>query len=355
MLPISSNNLPDLFSLLQDNISQKGVKKRLKLAFKKIKLDFHLTMPVLVALALNETCKDKNFADNKIKVLVHQLQNHDCIDHLRWVSLVPFLLGRPELTIEVVGVSSKEIKDNVSNARAVIDYFIANEPSAQGFKSMLLEGDIESLEELNAFDLIINNNASPQDLFKLTQSSLMKGIVDASIPYVLADFTQGGLLNNYNLFRNNGFSSSSDIFVNKHCSKFQPQMTSTEFGHGKFLLSIDATVDYEGKLTQMDFANYLSAIKSRLDHGDRLDSSGIAKTLSEFEVQLFPGVILNTQSAIVKVNHFGDHYSLDIDPKLAITPTETEALDNKADRLLWALSIYEGLISKIQLQQEKSA
>lgn len=355
MLPILANNQAELISGIASHLKNKGAKKRLSKVIKKIKLEFHLTMPVVIALALNETCKAKLSSQPKIKILIHQLTTHDCIDHLRWAALVPALLGKPELEIEVVGINTTPIQDNISNARVLIDYIIDKEELGSSFKSSLYEADIHHVEDLTTYDLIINNNASPVDLFKLSESNAMLAIVDNEIPYVLGDFSQGTILNNYNLLRNNGFACKGNLIENQFATKFNAQIRNTVYGHARYLLSINCKTEHCGEISQNVFASYLSALRIRLDHGDQLSMKNIAKKINDTQVQIFPDVLLDVEACTASVNHFGTIYNLPVDESLTIIPNSDDSLNGNADKLLWATFVYLQLQQVINSKQEKLA
>ena len=355
MLPILADNSTELVLRLEAQLAHKGVKKRLHKIAKKIDLDFHLTMPILIALSIIKTCDAKLNAQTKFKVLIHQLNKHDCIDHLRWAALVPALLGKPELELEVVGINSTEIEDNVSNARALIDFIIEKEDLKGTFISSLYLADIDDLDDLSTFDVIINNNASPVELLKLSDSKIMGLIVENNIPYVLFDFTQGILLNNYNLLRNKGFSSNGNLIENNFATTFRATLNGTEYGHARYMLPINSQVEHCGQITDIVFANYLSALKVRLDHGDNLYINQIAKPLTNNKVQLFPNVVLNTKECTATVNYLGDLYTLNVHPIFTVVPKDLNTLDSNADKLLWAIYVYQELLLEIISKKEKSA
>ncbi|MGK2231327.1 MAG: hypothetical protein ACI92O_000485 [Colwellia sp.] len=355
MLPILADNSEKLLLLLETQLTHKGVKKRFKKITKKMVLDFHLTIPIIIALSILKNCEAKLSSQKKLKILIHQLNSHDCIDHLRWVALVPALLGNPNLQLEVVGINSDEIKDNVSNASALIDFLIEKEDLKSRFKSSLYQGDIDDLNDIGTYDLIINNNASPVHLFGLLDSEVMNEIINNNIPYVLVDFTQGVLLNNYNLFRSKGFASNDNLIENKFTTKFNTKLNAIEYGHARYLISINEKTSHNLDLTKNVFVNYVSALKVRLDHGDQLHINQVAKPLINDEIQLFPNVVLNTKTHSIKVNYFGDTYNVNVAKNLTIPPIDLNTLDSDADKFHWALNVYQGVLFEIISRKEKSA
>lgn len=355
MLPILAKDFSGLMSALGTSFNNKRVIKRFNKTYSKLNLDFHMSMAVVIALSLHHSCKSKLTSQSRIKVLVHQLNNHDCIDHLRWVALVPAILGHSKLQLDVVGISSKPIVDNVSNSRALIDYIIDKEDLHSSFTSTLIEGDIDELCDLDTFDLIINNNGSPVDLFKLSESKTMVTLLKQKIPYVITDFTQANLLNNYNLFRNSGYASDTRIITNPFSTMFSSKVSSTKYGHANYLLEINKHVSYRGDLPQKIFASYLSALKARLDHGDLLSVKHIAKKLNENEIQLFSDVILDTKSGTIRLNHFGDIFRLSVSEDLGNVTLENKTLDDSADNFLWAINLYSKLLLEITSKKEHSA
>jgi len=345
-------------SLVEGVISQlqnKKAKLGLKILNKQVDMSFMFAIPTLLSDAINryDLCAP---GKTEFNILVHGSLKFDCVDNYRWLALIPFLINRPDLKVNVVATSSVEPDDTQTKYRQVIDFIIHNELSER-FSSELIEGDISDVLESSAcpdFDLILNNMPSTSDLSRVSDADHIGALVNSGIPIIVSDISPITLLHRYNMYRTVGFSSSYLPQVNINGLSFTKSMSTQYQYAGHYLLINGFTYPNEKDIDLVSSLALLEpVIVNRMNEGDPLTE---LPTIDGSSITLFDGVDIELTNNVVQLHQGGVSYKLKLD-KIPPPPIiyDVGDLDTITDSVYWAINTYALILNALKHEKKASA
>ncbi|GAA5143634.1 hypothetical protein [Thalassotalea piscium] len=345
----------ELINAVIKNCKTKNAKRGLKLLSKHADLSFICALPSLVFNAI----KDRQFINketNTLNILIHSSLKYDCVDHYRWMALIPFLIGDLSLRINVVATVDNVESDTQTQFRNVIDSMIAKELN-HNFASELVVGSIEDTIEhygSDYFNIVVNNIPSINDINNQSAIVTIGKLITLGVPYIIGDFTKVTLLNRYTSFQLAGITSSEQLKINPNGVSFTKN-TSTKYSHAGHYLIMDefvdnSPIDLEGieRLKSME-----KPMVIRLEHGDPMLT---LPTVVEHKIEIFQDVILNTETNIVEAIYQGDKY-LVLMPNLPKIPIlgAPKSLSDEACLAYWAVNCFALIVNEIENKKRLSA
>lgn len=349
-------NINDLLNKIIDSCTTKNAKKGLKWLSKTADLSYMGALPSLAS----EVIIRKNLLNDgkqEINILIHASLSHDCVDHYRWFALIPFLVGKLDLKINVVAITADNNTDTLTQFRNVIDFIIVKEIGDR-FSSELVQGDLSSVVDNygeDYFDLVINNIPSSKDLSNQKDNEVIKKLIDKGVPYVLSDISRVTLLNRYNMFKLVGYGSTGDVWINIHGLNFSKKL-STVYQHcGHYIILDEVNEVLDSVQVQLDaFIHMEKPIVSRLEHGDRLNKTPFK---TEDNITIFEGVIYNENTGNVRLAYLGDNYRLKINnyPMFPLRFENQSDLDFQSDLVYWGINLYTQILNELSVKQGEIA
>ena len=120
MLPIKLHSTNEAVNLALDNLTNRRLEKKMRKLNKKTDLTFHMTWPIALAKAIHEFGPNLKNLDT-VRILITGLKSHDCLDHLRWIVFLPYMLNKPNMKIQVVAQTTLDFNDNVISRKEVLE------------------------------------------------------------------------------------------------------------------------------------------------------------------------------------------------------------------------------------------
>ena len=226
MLPISANSFDEVFELFLSKVRYPKAGKKIKVMKKVQAVEYFFTMPLIIAGAINKYLAANEDKDS-IRILIDDVLNKDIVDQFAWLSVVPALVGKPDLKLHVVAINEIAPKSEITKGKKVIEQYIRHEMDNEQFNVELFQSSLdEAINELEDFDLVLNQLASSNYLLKISQASdgeelsPLERLMQKNIPYVLSDFTSVGLMYQFCVLRTQGFSTESSINHIPHTVSF---------------------------------------------------------------------------------------------------------------------------------------
>jgi hypothetical protein len=356
MLAINAQDYKQVLLMLIENIRNKKVAKKLSVLKKYDWMEFNLSLPILISKVLN-SCTKKAVESGSVTILLDQINNNDCFDHLQWLSLIPAMLGQPDLKVHVVAINNNEPKVTPSNARNIINHYIINELNNDQFKAEIFESTLEDCINSSKydFDVVINNFVALGDIFEVAKNDVLRSLIEKNIPYVIVDFTEVGLLNNYNFLRSCGFTGT-DIINNSLGFDIKKPMKSIVFKYGHYILPISM---YEKPDEDISFSKdtlqvLQNVIITRLDCSDSLRVSDCDLLQPDGRLQIFEDVYLDTDTSTVVGSYFGDTFEFQINESFCVIPDQSDNLSAQADRAHWRIVVYSEVLRVLACNKEKN-
>jgi hypothetical protein len=355
MLAINAKDYKQVLSLVIDNIQNKKVAKKFSVLKKYDWMHFNLSLPTLISKVLN-SCTEKAIESGSVTILLDQINNNDCFDHLQWLSLIPSMLGQPELKVHIVAINNSEPKVTTSNARSIIDHYITNELNSGQFTAEIYESTLEDCINTSKFkfDVVINNFVAAGDIFEVAKNDVLRSLIEQNIPYVIVDFTEVGLLNNYNFLRSCGFTGT-ELIDNKLGFDIKKPLKSIVFKYGQYILPIlnHEKTDEDISFSKDTLQVLQNVIITRLESSDSLRAQKSDLLQSDGKLQIFEDVYLDTNTSTVVGSYFGDTFKFTINECFCVIPDQSDNLSAQADRAHWRIVVYSEVLRLLAENKEK--
>lgn len=338
-----------ILDIVRQNCETKNAKRGLKMLGKKADVSYMLALPGLVVDAVN-TYDLVGVNQCEFNILIHAGLTVDCVDFYRWFALIPFLLERKSLRVNVV-VVCEENNDTQTHFRKVIDYLIHYELKSN-FSSDIIIGKVSQvIDEYgdDYFQLIVNNIPQKKDFLDKLEVDALKRLVSKGIPYLISDFCKFSLHYRYNFLKLCGFKTEHLSQVNRLGLSFKKNPVShTFYRHsGEYLLLDQLDEDFEFDSTLInELGEYEPYLIDRLNKGDPLD---FIPFVEKGILHLMNDVNYDLESHIVKLSLGGDNYSFKMDG-LLIFPAECEyeSSDIDAEKVIISLHFYKLFLAELE-------
>lgn len=324
---------------LLDRVSKECKSKRARLVLKHIMKKPEMAMLTSMPGAI------ANYLDGNqesVNILIFQARKKDIIDHGRWLTLLAYLLENTSLKINVWLNPSKDIDDDVTNLRPVIDFIIDNYHQHK-IKTHLVRGEFAELVEhigLENLDLIYNHNPSVEDHNTLESRTCLHDCIRAGVRYVIADPTPVNLLFKMVMFEIWGVSTRDSIYQNPYFVPLKKGVSS-QYRYMGFVISLDTLLDEPSQIddyTRSTLEDMASALLECTNVGESLMK---VPYIDDQVVQVFEGLQFNPSTSVALCTNSGDRVRIKI-PDVADFPMESDLTDISLDvaRVAWALVLY---------------
>jgi hypothetical protein len=352
---IANPNIGELVKELSASFKNKKSMKSLKWMAKRIDMSYLFAYPALASIAIQDL-EIVNAETTEINILIHSTIKQDCIDHFRWFALLPYLLGYPELRINVVSVTKSESCDTQTNFRRVIDVIINKELDGN-FSSELVVGELYAVLDSygdDYFDVVFNNIPLISDYNSKEDIYALRGLVSNSTPLVISDFSHVTLLHRYNALRLVGFESTTDVRRNKNAMHL-PNCLSATYEHFGHYIVIDSLVEFETTSLELlsQYDSLGRGLVIRLEHGDPMikepsKNNGIITFCTDVEY--------DTSSKVATLNYLGDNYKIPIDD-LGENSFDFCAsdLNSRSLNVYWGFNSFIKIVNEIQILKGAAA
>ena len=335
-----------LINTVASQMVTKRGQKGLKLLSKHADLSYLMGLPSLVASAIM-THVNKIADKNEINVVIDTVSKQDCIDHLRWLALIPYILNQPSLKINVIALVDDINVDQQTQFRNVIDYIIIKELDYR-FTSKLVEGDISDIVEnvgIDNIDLCINNVPSCKELMNESSVSSYKQLIANNVPVVISDVSPLTLMYRIGAFNLCGMTANEPIITHDCGIKFS-RINNVQYSHFGYSILINEYSPFYNAEELSDFATLEKCLVARLEQGDPLKKLPYEQNGT---LHLFGHVEIDLSTYIAKVSHFGAQYSLRIQKfELPDFLENNSSVQEQVKLLSWALSVYQYLVLSIE-------
>lgn len=341
---------------LFDQVARHCKSKRAKIVLKHIVKKPEMAMLSSMAGAM------ANYVDasqDEVNILLYQARKNDIFDHGRWLVLLAYLVNNTNLKINVWLNPAKDVEDDTTNLRPVIDFIVDNFHQGK-VKTHVVQGEFKELVNdigLDKLDLIYNHNPTVEDHNTIESRDCLHECIRQGIRYVVSDATPINLLFKLAIFEIWGISTSDSIYRNPYFVPVQKGI-STQYRYMGYAISLDTLVDDEA-LVDTHTRRILDMMADALIQCSNIgESLAKAPYINDGVVQIFDGTQYEPDTSIVTCTNSGDKVRLkvtDIAPFPMEAPTTEISLE--VARVSWALVLYSRYLSeyKVVAKQQQLA
>jgi hypothetical protein len=346
-------NIQHIILDLIEKCTYKKTKRGLKILNKHVDMSYMFTLPMLAYEFIRHNMVIEP-SKKELNILVHAVIKKDCVDYFRWFAVLPILLGRPDLKVNVIAMVEDVAFDTQTKYRNVIDQIILTE-LGDNFTSQLVNGSLSDVVNHygeSYFDFVLNNLPEVNDLESNDDIETLHKLISLAIPYVISDFSKITMLYRYSVMSAYGLKTDKPIFQNKNSIKFG-RISSVTYQHAGYFLVLN---DLSEECAQLDALSRLKvlekAIVSRMNEGDLM--LNLPKK-EEDRIILFEGVELCPKENEVFLRYKLFNYRVQI-PSTVIKNVEfidqfsaqDSTLQDQAHLVNHILTLYLAIVMKIE-------
>lgn len=332
-----------LFDKVAKHCKSKRARMVLKHIMKKPEMAMLTSLPGAISHYVDE-------GQSTVNILVYQARSKDIIDHGRWIVLLAYLVNNTDMKINVWLNPAKDIDDDITELRQVIDFIIDNYHQNK-VKTHLVQGCFSELVEhigMDKLDIVFNHNAAVDDHNSPESRACLHNCIRSGVRYVIADHTPINLLFKMAIFEIWGVSSRDTIYKNPYFVAVKKGVSS-QYRFMGFTVSLDTLVDEPSQVddyTKGVLENMASAI---------LDCSNVGESLMAVPyeengvIRVFEGLEFNPETSIAVGTNSGDRVRIKL-PDVSDFPTEAYETDISLDvaKVSWALILYSRFSKELQ-------
>lgn len=336
----------ELFNNIAKAVSVKRQRAAIKSITKKGDLSYFPALPGAIAPYIDKS-------KSQINVVMLSANENDVIDYGRWFALLPYMLGTPDMSVNIVIVPNTNVLNKPTGYRKLIDY-LADEDLSGAFTSSLVKASLaEIVSELGEdnIDVVFNNNAAYEDFDTQEDLDALASLIKHGTSYVLADMSPFTLFLRAVMYQSMGFTSNVDVQKNPYFLPLKKGISHTHRHAGYTLAFTD--VQSPTLLSSTDKANIEMLAKhladcvnigeplQRLPH---LNETGCWQILEAFSI--------DPKTDIATCSHSGDVITLRMKGLTYPTFTHPDTWNDKCESLVWGITAYH--MYREQLSQAKA-
>lgn len=337
-----SDRLDKIITTIAQHSVSKNTKRGAKALNKAADMSYLFAFPDFVRSVIER----HDLLQNKdtFRILITEHNEKDNVDNMRWLAILPMLLGNPKLRIEVVVHSDEAIKDTMTHFRKLIDYIIHVELK-DNFASTHAIGRLEEVIESfgdDGFDLVINNVSSVSKVE--SNAHLYKSLVSAGTPIVVSDVAPITLLNRTNAYCRLGITSKSPYF-NSETGLLFGKYKSAQYVHFGYYVLFDGISLDPVSIDLEEIQRNEASIVNEMNAGDDLR---IVPSIQEGKLSVFSGTFFNLETDTAVLTFDGNHYQLDCPVEQKhFHPNPTQA-EHQAYNVMTSLRYYRALVETVK-------
>jgi hypothetical protein len=338
---------------LAPTLSSKRARVITKHLAKAADYSFFMVLPNLVAQYVSPQ-KDT------IHVVVDQVVDNELLDHGQWFALIPFILDRRDLNVEVSILKKSGLTSQTTKFRNFIDYLIEEELTGT-FTVNVYEGQLSDMakDTLEAVDVYLTVSPSKQYWSdKANQQTLKQLVAQDKTKVVIADIDRTALLFSLSCFNQFCVGTHQEIKVNPAGLQFKTQL-SKQLSHAGLSLELD-TLSTDVKLVN-DFTITSEELYQASLHFTRLIHFGdslrqlpdVPFTSPSF---FFDSVVADVETGQVQYAFDGNYYRLQMQlPQFTIDNYCASDLNHQAQLCLYALVVNQTVHNEFARVLEQKA
>ena len=334
---------------LFDKVKESCQSRRARMAFKQIvkkpEMAVHTSMAGAIAHYLPEYAEEVN-------ILIYQAKKHDVIDHGQWLSLIAYIVNKPNLTLNIWINAAKNVEDNVTPLRPVIDY-INDTNHAKRINTHMVEGsftDIVNEIGLDKLDVVYNHNPTAYDHDTVESQQTLKECIEYGVRYCIADSTLISLYFKLAIFEIWGVTTTDTVYKNPYFVALQNGM-SNQYRYMGFVISLDTFQDNGVVIddhTRGQLTSVAPALLNCMNIGAPLNTLPSQDPVTG-KVTAFDIITYEPDTQVVECNDAGDRVRLKL-TDVPTFPNDEAAIECELTvaRTLWSLMLYARYLAEFE-------